>query len=171
MTPIGLADEIRNFGTIFGQLIALKPQAAKYPQTYSQWTALVNKGENLRQTVTAVQNMGAVSGQLETFIAGIFGSLFPDWMLPSGINKVNLYAISGWEADVKSFMTQLQQVNALEQTGLTYDEVSNAIKPTDIGTTVTGAAKSVLTGVGGLAVGVIVIGGIYLYFKNKRGRK
>lgn len=168
MTPIGLADDLRQFGTIFGQVVGLKNVASKYAQTYQTWQDLVNRGENLRQVAATFQNMGAVTGQLESLIAGIAGSLFPASILPAGINQANLYAISGWENDANAFIKQLQQISALEQSGLTSNEVSAAIQPTGIAATISGFGKSIFSGVSNVMVLGLVAGGIYLYFMNRR---
>jgi len=170
MTPIGLADDIRRFGTIYGQIVAAKPQAIKYTQTYATWQDLMTRGENLRQVVTTVQNMSPVVGQLETLISGVFGSLIPANILPSGINAVNLYSISGWESDANSFLTQLQQVKALENSGVSSTEISNTIQTTGLQNTLTQAGSSLLSGVSNIAlIGGIIIAG-YLYFMME-GRK
>lgn len=170
MTPIGLADELRNFGTVFGQVVALKPLAARYPQTYSTWQDLMTRGENLRQVAATISSMGAVSGQLETLVAGVLGSLFPSSILPAGINQANLYAISGWEADAKNFMQQMRQIQALEQSGLSTGEVANTIQPQGIGTTLTNAAKTITSGATNLLMIAAIVGGVYIYLANRRKR-
>ena len=170
MTPVGLADELRNFGTIFGQIVALKPLAARYSQTYSTWQDLMTRGENLRQVAATISSMGAVSGQLETLVAGVLGSLFPASILPAGINQANLYAISGWESDANAFMQQMRQIQALEQSGLSTNEVANTIQSQGIGTTLTNAAKTITSGATNLLMIAAVVGGIYIYISSRRKR-
>jgi len=170
MTPIALSDQLRAFGTIYGQVVALKPLAAKYPQTYNTWQDLMTRGENLRQTAATVASMGAVTGQLETLVAGVLGSLFPASILPAGINQANLYAISGWEDDANAFMKQMQQISALEQSGLSTAEVSNTIQPQGIGTTISNAVKTVTSGATNLLMVAAIVGGVYIYISSRRKR-
>lgn len=164
MTPIGLADEIRQFGTIYGQVVATKSQAVKYPALYATWQDLIRRGEQLRQVAAKVAGMGNVAGQLETLISGVFGSLIPASLLPEGINQVNLYAISGWESDAKAYMLQLRQVQQLEQSGVSQSEISNAIQPTGLISSVSSAGSSALGLVEKIALGAAVLGLAYIYF-------
>ena len=170
MTPIGLADELRQFGTIFGQVVALKPLAARYSQTYSTWQDLMTRGENLRQTAATIASMGAVTGQLETLVAGVLSSLFPASILPAGINQANLYGISYWEDDANNFIKQMQQISALEQSGLSTGEVATTIQPQGIGNTLTNALKTVTSGATNLLMIAAIVGGIYIYLANRRKR-
>lgn len=170
MQPIGLADELRQFGTIFGQVVAMKPLAMKYPQTYQTWQDLMTRGENLRQVASTISSMGAVTGQLETLVAGVLGSLFPASILPAGINQANLYAISGWESDANAFMQQMRQISALEQSGLSSGEVANTIQSQGIGITIANAVKTVTSGATNLLMIAAIVGGVYIYLANRRKR-
>jgi hypothetical protein len=161
-TPIGLADAVTNFGQVYGNVVAAKDTATRYPNLATTWQDLMTRGANLQQIIARVNNMSAAWGSLETFVSGVLNSLIPAGMLPDAVNQVNLYAISQWEDDAAAFLNQISMTQGLESSGMTASQINQTLAPgASIGNTITGAVSSMTTGITNIGAYLLIAALIY----------
>lgn len=169
--PVGISQQdVTDFGTKFGEIVALKNQAAQYPQTYKAWQDLLQRGENIRQSIANLASLGAISSNATSIFTGIVTAFIPASILPESTLNNNIYGINAWEADALALQSQLRQISALSQSGLNYSEISSTIQPTGLLNTVTTGVNSVIGGAQNLIIIAAIAGAAYLYFTNRRGR-
>ncbi len=173
--PTDIVADMHKFGARFGWLVSQKSRANKYQQTQATWQNLLNRGENLRQIITKINNLSPFWGGLEALLSSVITTALPTGILPAGINKINLYAISQWDSDVNSFQSLLHQIDALGVSGLTHAQIAETIKPIGLGSTLNtigGDIMSPIKKIGTDLKTVFFIGvigfGVYEYIKYKK---
>lgn len=169
--PIGISQQdVTNFGTMYGQIVALKNSASEYPQTYSAWQDLLRRGESIRQSIANLAGVNAVYSQIGQTFTGLLTGFIPASILPDSVLSNNIYGIDPWKADAAALINQLRQISALKNSGLTTTEISTTIQPTGLLNTVSSGIKAAVGGVENIVFGAVIVGGIYLYLTNRNRR-
>jgi hypothetical protein len=167
--PVGISQQdLTDFGVKFGDIVALKNQAAQYPQTYSAWQDLLTRAENIRQSIANLASLGTINSNATSIFTGLLTAFIPASVLPESTLNNNIYGINAWMADANGLQSQLRQIQALSQNGLTSTEIAKTIQPTGLLNTVTSGINSAVSGAQNILILGAIAGAVYLYFISRR---